>query len=165
MVFYNIQNFSWNCYEEKKDLFLLLSNVKFCFYFSYLGNEEIVGFFHITYFIWRYSKFLLAFDIYIFPNNIWYTHVPFGVSEWLRLCIHQEQEVSNLTTSDFRLTFPKGHRNWLIVCVEPIGEGNGNPLQCSCLENPRDGGAWWAAVYGITQSRTRLKWLSSMCWA
>ena len=35
--------------------------------------------------------------------------------------------------------------------------GNGNPLQCSCLENPRDGGAWWAAVYGVTQSRTRLK--------
>ena len=37
-----------------------------------------------------------------------------------------------------------------------IGEGNGNPLQCSCLENPRDGGAWWAAVYGVAQSRTRL---------
>ena len=42
-----------------------------------------------------------------------------------------------------------------------IGEGNGNPLQCSCLENPRDGGAWWAAIYGVAQSRTRLKWLSS----
>ena len=42
-----------------------------------------------------------------------------------------------------------------------IGEGNGNPLQCSCLENPRDGGAWWAAVYGVTQSRTQLKRLSS----
>ena len=35
-----------------------------------------------------------------------------------------------------------------------IGEGNGNPLQCSCLENPRDGGAWWAAVYGVAQSQT-----------
>ena len=42
-----------------------------------------------------------------------------------------------------------------------IGEGNGNPLQYSCLENPRDGGAWWAAVYGVAQSRTRLKRLSS----
>ena len=42
-----------------------------------------------------------------------------------------------------------------------IGEGNGNPLQCSCLESPRDGGAWWAAVYGVAQSRTRLKRLSS----
>ena len=41
-----------------------------------------------------------------------------------------------------------------------IGEGNGNPLQYSCLEDPRDGGAWWAAVYGVAQSRTRLKRLS-----
>ena len=50
------------------------------------------------------------------------------------------------------------HFHFSLSC---IGEGNGNPLQCSCLENPRDGGAWWAAVYGITESRTRLKWLSS----
>ena len=42
-----------------------------------------------------------------------------------------------------------------------IGEGNGNPVQCSYLENPRDGGAWWAAVYGVAQSRIRLKRLSS----
>ena len=42
-----------------------------------------------------------------------------------------------------------------------IGEGNGNPLQCSCLENPRDRGAWWAAIYGVPQSWTRLKRLSS----
>ena len=50
------------------------------------------------------------------------------------------------------------HFHFLLSC---IGEGNGNPLQCSCLENHRDGGAWWAAVYGVTQSQTRLKWLSS----
>ena len=49
------------------------------------------------------------------------------------------------------------HFDFSLSC---IGEGSGNPLQCSCLENPRDGGAWWAAVYGVTQSRTRLKWLS-----
>ena len=42
-----------------------------------------------------------------------------------------------------------------------IGEGNGSPLQCSCLENPKDGGAWWPAIYGVAQSRTRLKQLSS----
>ena len=42
-----------------------------------------------------------------------------------------------------------------------FGEGNGNPLQCSCLENPRDGGAWWASIYGVSQSRIRLKRLSS----
>ena len=46
----------------------------------------------------------------------------------------------------------------MLLCV---GEGNGNPLQCSCLENPRDGGAWWAAVYGVAWIRTRLKRLSS----
>ena len=43
-----------------------------------------------------------------------------------------------------------------------IGEGNGNPLQCSCLENPKDGGAWWAAVYGVTKCRTWLKQLSNI---
>ena len=50
------------------------------------------------------------------------------------------------------------HFHFSLSC---IGEGNGNPLQCSCLENPRNGGAWWAAVSGVAQSRTRLKWLSS----
>ena len=49
----------------------------------------------------------------------------------------------------------------LSLSTSCIGEGNGNPLQWSRLENPRDGGAWWADVYGVTQSRTRLKWLSS----
>ena len=50
------------------------------------------------------------------------------------------------------------HFHFSLSC---IGEGNGNPLQCSCLENPRDGGAWWAAVYGVAQSQTQLKRLSS----
>ena len=50
------------------------------------------------------------------------------------------------------------HFHFSLAC---IGEGNGNPLQCSCLENPRDGGASWAAVCGVTQSQTWLKWLSS----
>ena len=50
------------------------------------------------------------------------------------------------------------HFHFSLSC---IGEGNGNPLQCFCLENPRDGGAWLATVYGVAQSRTRLKWLSS----
>ena len=45
------------------------------------------------------------------------------------------------------------HFHFSLSC---IGEGNGNPLQCSCLENPRDGGAWWAAVYGVVKSRIRL---------
>ena len=50
------------------------------------------------------------------------------------------------------------HFHFSLSCT---GEGNGNPLQCSCLENLRDGGAWWAAVYGVAQSWTWLKWLSS----
>ena len=67
-----------------------------------------------------------------------------GYSPWG----HEESD----TTERLHLHFP-------LSCV---GEGNGNPLQCSCLENPRDGGAWWAAVYGVAQSRTRLKRLSSI---
>ena len=50
------------------------------------------------------------------------------------------------------------HFHFSLSC---IGEGNGSPLQCSCLENPRDWGAWWAAVYGVVQSQTQLKRLSS----
>ena len=49
-----------------------------------------------------------------------------------------------------------GHDQATSLSLSCIGEGNGNPLQCSCLENPRDGGARWAAVYGVAQSRTRL---------
>ena len=60
-------------------------------------------------------------------------------------------------------SLPVGH-NWatsLSLSLSCIGEGNGSPLQCSCLENPRDRGAWWAAISGVTQSQTRLKQLSS----
>ena len=58
-----------------------------------------------------------------------------------------------LNLGDFQAT-ERLHFHFSLSC---IGEGNGNPLQCFCLENPRDGGAWWAAVCGVTQSRTRLK--------
>ena len=50
------------------------------------------------------------------------------------------------------------HFHFSLSCIR---EGNGNPLQSSCLESPRDGGAWWAAVHGVAQSRTQLKQLSS----
>ena len=66
-----------------------------------------------------------------------------GCSPWGR----EESE----TTEQIHLHFSLSH----------TGEGNSNPLQCSCLENPRDGGAWWAAVYGVAESRTQLKRLSS----
>ena len=64
-------------------------------------------------------------------------------------CGHQESDTTEWLPFHFSLS-----------C---IGEGNGNPLQGSCLENPRDGGAWWAAVYGVAESQTRLKQLSSIC--
>ena len=63
--------------------------------------------------------------------------------------------VQGIAESD---TTERLHFHFSLSC---IGKGNGNPLQCSCLENPRDGGAWWAAVYGVTQSQTLLKRLSS----
>ena len=66
-----------------------------------------------------------------------------GFSPWG----HEESDTTEQLHFDFSLS-----------C---IGEGNGNPLQCSCLENPRDRGAWWAAVYGVAQSQTQLKRLSS----
>ena len=58
---------------------------------------------------------------------------------------------SRTRLSNFTFTF---HFHFSLSC---IGEGNGNPLQCSYLENPRDGGAWWAAFYEVTQSQTQLK--------
>ena len=61
-------------------------------------------------------------------------------------------------SSTGRLPSMRLHFHFSLSC---IGEGNGNPLQCSCLENPRDGGAWWAAIYGVAQSWTRLKRLNS----
>ena len=65
------------------------------------------------------------------------------------------EEPSELPSmGSLRDTTEQLHFHFSLSC---IGERNGNPLQCSCLENPRDGRAWWAAVYGITQSRTRLK--------
>ena len=79
-----------------------------------------------------------------------------GGQESQRLCVIQQQSFTRgrkeSDTTDWL------HFNFSLSC---IGEGNGNPLQCSCLENPRDRGAWWAAIYGVAQSQTWLKQLSS----
>ena len=84
--------------------------------------------------------------------------------EWLRtpVFLPGESHGQRSLTGDS----PWGHKEShaterLHFSLSRTGEGSGNPLQCSRLENPRDGGAWWAAVYGVAQSRTRLKRLSS----
>ena len=75
-----------------------------------------------------------------------------GGAWWAAVCGVSK---SRTRLSKFTFTF---HFHFSLSC---IGEGNGNPPKCSCLENPRDRGAWWAAVYGVVQNRTRLKWHSS----
>ena len=74
---------------------------------------------------------------------------------WIKIIVCNCHGVAKSRTglSDFTFTI-----HFSLSC---IGVGNGNPLQCSCLENPRDGRAWWAAIYGVAQSRTQLKRLSS----
>ena len=68
----------------------------------------------------------------------------------------EDKQVKTTPWPDFPYLITK-----LLLCKLLYEEGNGNPLQCSCLENPRDSGDWWASVYGVAQSRTRLKRLSS----
>ena len=101
-------------------------------------------------------------NYFLIPSLLWYkarrqwhptpVFLPGKSHGWRSLvgCSPQGREESDMTE--------QLHFHFSLYC---IGEGNGNPLQCSCLENPRDGEAWWAAVYGITQSWTRLKRLSS----
>ena len=72
---------------------------------------------------------------------------------------HGQRSLVGYSPGSWRLDMTEWlHFHFSLSCS---GEGNGNPLQCSCLENPRDGGAWWAAFYGIPQSRAWLKRLSS----
>ena len=80
-----------------------------------------------------------------------YTYVYIHVYICVYMCIHIYGRRQWHFTERLRFHFS-------LSC---IGEGNGNPLQCSCLENPMDGEAWWAAVHGVAQSWTRLKRLSS----
>ena len=120
----------------------------------------IIYFFYIIYFLIRFLKKLIV----LLVTYLWL--VSFGwpektiatCSSTLAWKIPWAEEPGRLQSMG---SLRVGH-NWATsLSLSCIGEGNGNPLQCSCLENPRDGGAWWAAVYEVAQSRTRLKRLSS----
>ena len=126
---YNIQ---LHCFPSIETFILLFypQRVKICLRYGRLGVDPWVGK------IWR-REWL--------PTPIFW-HEEFHGQRSLVGCSPWGREESD-TTEQLHLHFS-------LSC---IGEGNGNPLQCSCLGNPRDGGAWWAAVYGVTQSRTRLK--------
>ena len=80
-----------------------------------------------------------------------------GISDSMDMSLCELQELV-MDTVAWHVVVHGVAKHFSLSC---IGEGNGNPCQCSCLENPRDGGAWWAAVSGVTQSRTQLKELSS----
>ena len=108
----------------------------------------------------------------VLAKNIW-GWFPLGLTDLISLLSKGLSRVFNTTTwkHQFFGTQPslcvylllfiyKCGRNWRRLW-QPTEEGNGNPLQCSCLENPKDGGAWWAAISGVAQSQTGLKWLSS----
>ena len=87
----------------------------------------------------------------------------FGYVNYGKSCISLEIQCPHVTVEVFKQRLGH-HFHFSLSC---IGERNGNPLQCSCLENPRDKGAQWAAIYGVVQSRTQLKRLSSSsssCW-
>ena len=110
-------------------------------------------------FLWKWIHWLLCLEKLVSRAFNWRRQwhptpvlLPGKSHEWGSLvgCSPWGREESDTTE---RLPF-----HFSLSC---IGEGNGNPLQCSCLENPRDGGAWWAAVSGVAWSQTRLKWLSS----
>ena len=99
-------------------------------------------------------------------SNYFWTFISHASKVMLKILPARFQQYMNWELPDVQAAFRKGgetateqlHFHFSLSC---IGEGNGNPLQCSCLENPRDGGGWWAAVSGVAQSWTQLKRLSS----
>ena len=121
--------------------------------------------------IWEHSFFLMyTFIVINFPLR---TSFAPSVKLWWYSFSFREGNGTPLQYSCWKIPWmeePGGlqsmgslrvRHDW-VTPLSHIGEGNGNPLQCSCLENPKDAGAWWAAIYGVAQSRTRLTRLSSI---
>ena len=97
---------------------------------------------------------------YIYPRSVWWRRPWYPTLVLLPGKSHGRRSLVGHSPWDCKesVTTERLHFHFSLSC---IGEGNGHPVQCSCLENPRDRGTWWAAVYGVTQSRTQLKQLSS----
>ena len=111
------------------------------------GKESEINF--DTYFIQVNISKILS-PQHIFNKKLWIRYFTFYI------CMKSSKSsMSFILTTQFQMF---NNYMWL---EDTLGEGDGTPLQYSCLENPRDGGAWWAAVCGVAQSQTRLKWLSS----
>ena len=114
------------------------------------------------------SQQFLECELCVPPSNLKQSNIWSDELHYCILLICGLSEGNFLTEDSYSLRWSRGHwgldtTEWLHFhfSLSCIGEGNGSPLQCSFLENPRDWGAWWAAVYGVAQSRTRLKRLSS----
>ena len=119
-------------------------------YFLYNTISNICYIYYIL--IIHYTNYI---TLWVYRRRQWHPTpvlLP-GESHGWRSLVGSVHGVSKVRTRLTRL-----HFHFSLSCT---GEGNGSPLQCSCLENPRDGGAWWAAVYGVAQSRTQLNRLSS----
>ena len=125
--------------------------------------------------IWPRSLFHGIFKVWVMPVNlskfhiqIWFSSMQSlkGRKQWHLTPVllpgksHGRRSLVGCSPWGLKESDMTEHLNFHFS-LSRIGEGNGNPLQCSCLENPRDGGAWWAAIYVVVHSRTRLKRLSS----
>ena len=138
-MLHNMECLSWGILEATHIKWEMLILVDLCQYWSY---QKILRLWHILIQHQLFSRQWHPTPV-LLPGKSHGRRSLVGCSPWGR------------KESD---TTEQPHFHFSLSC---IGEGNGNPLQCSCLENPRDGGAWWAAVYGVAQSRTLLKRLSS----
>ena len=120
-----------------------------CFYFicTFTPNSVICSFISCAFYITKYMSIFVAYQWH--PTPVLFPGKSHG---WMSLVGCSPWGCEESGTTEWL------HFHFSLSC---IGKGNGNPLHCSCLENPRDGGAWWAAVYGVSQSRTWLKRLSS----
>ena len=147
----------------------------FCLLLCLYGTLHMDGVISYVLFVtkWFLSHCVLRFTCFVASH--WLLNFTFSKSDfWLYFILNFSEKAMAPHSSTLAWKIPRmekpgrlqsvgslrvGH-DWA-TSLSCIGEGNGNPLECSCLENPRDGGAWWAAVYGLAQSRTRLKRLNS----